>query len=125
MIQYVHRRNHIIIHSPSDCFLMFDLETRAFCFGPPPLRRSSSRSRALGKFCATIPLAIQPKQSRIWRSHTCRFPVPSFGILKIGGGSDANLCEIPHRIFCLGHTSLCCLSCPEISLSVTLLEDAI
>ena len=31
---------------------MFDLDTRSLRFVGPPFRRSSSRSRALGKFCA-------------------------------------------------------------------------
>lgn len=47
-----HQDGHMTIHSPSDDFLMLDLETRSFCFIGPPFRRSPSLSLALEKSCA-------------------------------------------------------------------------
>lgn len=45
-------KDYITVHSPSVDFLMFDRDTRSFLLVGPPFLRSSSRSRALGKFCA-------------------------------------------------------------------------
>lgn len=41
---------YMTMHSPSVCFLMLERDTRALDLGAPPRRKSSSRSRALGKF---------------------------------------------------------------------------
>lgn len=48
-----HLSDHITMHSPSDCLFILDRETLVFCILAPPRRRSSKRSRAFGKFCAT------------------------------------------------------------------------
>ena len=78
---------HIITHSPSDCFFMFDRETRVFCLAPPPLLRSSRRSRALGKFCAVdkISLAVLEDASgwtHMQTSNTTSLHLPSLQVLQ-------------------------------------------
>lgn len=46
--------SYMTIHSPSVDFRMVDRDTRDFCILGPPLRSSSRRSRAFGKFCAGV-----------------------------------------------------------------------
>lgn len=47
-------------HSPSVDFRMADRDTRDFCILGPPLRSSSRRSRAFGKFCAVCVPVSRP-----------------------------------------------------------------
>jgi len=59
-VKRIGRRIHITAHSPSFCFPTLDLEIRSRDLRAPflpPFLRSSSLSRALGKFCASRMLA--------------------------------------------------------------------
>ena len=55
---------------------------------------------------------------------TCRLPIPPLRIFQVCRCSNTHLCEVAHGIFSLGQSGLGSLSCPKISLRVTLLEDA-
>jgi hypothetical protein len=73
---------HITAHSPSFCLPTLDLEMRSLVFGAallPPRLRSSSRSRAFGKFCAWENVSMNKCLERK-RVHTSSSPIPSLCI---------------------------------------------
>ena len=112
----------MIEHSPSDCLLTADRETRDFCIRAPPLCKSSSLSLAFGKFCAIscefVMLCL------LEALLTSCAPVPPLCILNIGSDPDSHFREISHSIFGFCQPSMSSFACPEISLSITLLQDA-
>lgn len=57
-----HQDDYMTIHSPSDDFLILDLETRSFCFIGPPFRRSPSLYLALEKPCAVNRESVERNQ---------------------------------------------------------------
>src|SRR5579862_4603221 len=75
-------RHYITTQSPSFCFVMLDRECRSldFCTFEPPLLSSSRRSRAFGKFCATIISVVQLNPSAELTSSP---PIPPLSILQV------------------------------------------
>lgn len=114
----------MIKQSPS-C-LTPDRETRSrdFCTLLPFLRNSSSRSRALGKFCAGRP-RVSVVSRRCAGGLTGRSPIPSFGILQIRRGANAHLGEITHGVFGLGEARDGGFARPEVGFGIALLEHAL
>lgn len=117
---------HMTTHSPSDCLLIFDRETRVFCILAPPRLKSSNRSLAFGKFCATkMSVLCQTIQTSSVSKLTSRSPIPPLCVLEIRRSPNANFGEITHGILGLGQTRLGGLARPQVCLRVTLLNDAL